>query len=188
MAVHNKFFTGCTHYFHANVLRFVNDQGHRVRGQFSHPDKVGEEKALEEMHEYMIGRWNDVVKYNDYVYHLGDVTFNYGRPFNALMSRLNGRKRLIVGNHDKLKGTSLMNWFEKVEYWKGFQEHDFACTHVPHLLPVRKCRFNVHAHTHQNFMDELYYINVCSDVRDHTPVHLDQILKEIAQAKRKLNK
>jgi len=172
--VHEKFFISDTHFFHANILKFVNELGHRIRSFHN----------LEEMHELMIQRWNSVVKDNDYVYHLGDVTFQYHGAFNNLMSRLKGRKRLIVGNHDKIWNVNLQRWFEKADVWKGFKEGNFTASHFPmRLESLRDGAFNVHGHIHQNHMDDLHYINVSVEVRDYIPVHYDQILKEIAKVK-----
>lgn len=177
--VHEKFFISDTHFFHANILKFVDDNGQRIR-PFS---------SLEEMHEYMIQRWNSVVKDQDYVYHLGDVTFRYDGPFNNLMSRLKGQKRLIIGNHDKIWNPSLQRWFQKADTWKGFKEGNFTATHHPHILSgLRDGDFNVHGHIHQNHMDDLHYINVSVEVRDYTPVHWDQIQKEIRFALANLRK
>ena len=52
------------HFFHKNVLGFLDDDGVPIRGQF---------ESLEAMHEYMVAQWNEVVKPKDKVYHLGDV-------------------------------------------------------------------------------------------------------------------
>lgn len=138
----------------------------------------------DEMHEYMVEKWNSVVKENDNVYHLGDVTFAYHYSFKELMGRLKGRKRLILGNHDKIKGTCLMDYFEKVELWKGFHFKDkrpsFTASHMPlRLESLRDGGFNVHGHTHNSSLDDPHYINVSVEVRDYTPVHLDQIHAEM---------
>lgn len=176
--IHEKFFISDTHFFHSNILKFINDQGKRIR-PFS---------SLEEMHEYMIEKWNSVVKDNDYVYHLGDVTFQYHGAFNNLMSRLKGRKRLIVGNHDKIWNPALQKNFEKVEFWKGFSSKGeegrggFTASHMPlRLDSLRDGVFNVHGHIHQNMMEDKHYINVSVEVRDYTPVHIEEIIKEIAK-------
>lgn len=168
--IHEKWFISDTHFFHGNILKFTDDEGDRIR-PFS---------SIEEMHEIMIANWNSVVRDNDYVYHLGDVTFNYGKEFNTLMSRLRGRKRLILGNHDKIKGTNLMDWFEKVELWKGFKEHNFTVAHMK--LPLNSLRdgaFLVHGHTHQNIDPNPRYINMCVETRGYIPTHIDQICEEI---------
>lgn len=166
----DKWFTSDTHFFHTNILKFIDDQGHRIRPFDS----------LEEMHEMMIERWNSHVKDRDYVYHLGDVTFQYHGAFNNLMSRLKGKKRLIVGNHDKIWNPALIANFEKADLWKGFHEGNFTCSHMP--LPLDSLRdgaYNVHGHLHQRMKVDKHYINVCVEVRDYYPVSYDQILLEI---------
>lgn len=179
MPVHEKWFISDTHFFHTNMLKFVDDKGHRIRPFDS----------LEDMHELMIKNWNSVVGPNDYVYHLGDVTFQYHGAFNNLMHRLNGDKRLIIGNHDKVKQAGLLNHFSKAMIWHGFKEEDFTATHFPHRLEsLRDGHFNVHGHIHQAHLEDPHYINVSVEVRDYTPVHMDTILKEIKEAKRLLAK
>lgn len=162
---HDKWFISDTHFFHANILRFTDDEGNRIRPFDS----------LEEMHEYMIAKWNSVVKDNDYVYHLGDVTFQYHGAFNNLMHRLRGKKRLIVGNHDKIWNPGLMQHFEKADLWKGFKEYNFTASHF--MLKEGTFRdgdYNVHGHIHQN-KSNLPYINVCVEQNDYTPVNIDEI-------------
>ncbi len=57
--------------------------------------------SLEEMHEYMINKWNSRVRPGDEVMILGDFSIGKGTETNEILARLNGRKFLIVGNHDK---------------------------------------------------------------------------------------
>lgn len=168
--IHEKWFISDTHFLHANILKFKRADGSPAR----------DFPSLKDMDEHMIKQWNSVVGVNDYVYHLGDVTFQYHGLFNEIMSCLNGRKRLIVGNHDKIWNPNLMRWFEKADLWKGFKECNFTCTHMPNRLDgLRDGKFNVHGHTHHNSINDPHYINVCVEVRDYTPVNLDTILAEI---------
>ncbi len=170
--IHEKWFISDTHFGHSNMLKFKRDDGTPVR----------DFKDTFEMDETMVQNWNSVVKDNDYVYHLGDVTFRYDGYFNNIMSRLKGKKRMLVGNHDKLQNPNLFRWFEKVEYWKGFPKENFTITHVPHIIDkIRDGEFNVHGHTHQTNEPDPRHINVCVEVRDYTPVHMDTILEEIKQ-------
>lgn len=170
MAIADKWFISDTHFFHTNIIKFVDDAGKRIRPW----------DTLEDMHEYMIKQWNSVVKDQDYVYHLGDVTFQYHGAFNNLMSRLKGKKRLIVGNHDKIWNPALINNFEKADLWKGFKEHNFTASHMP--LPLKGLRdgaYNVHGHVHQRSLEDNHYINVSVEVRNYTPVSIEEIVKEI---------
>lgn len=168
--MNEKFFISDTHFFHDNMLKFTDDAGKPVR----------DFKSVNDMHGYMIEKWNSVVKENDYVYHLGDVTFQYHYAFEVLMKSLKGKKRLILGNHDRIKGTKLLDFFEKVELWKGFKEYNFTAVHIPLMLSsLRDGAYCVHGHVHQNSLNNPNYINVSVEVRDYTPVHIDTIAAEI---------
>ena len=78
------FFTSDTHFLHHNILRLANRPW----------------MTCEEMYESMIVRWNAVVKPKDEVYHLGDVSLGSVTKTVEILRRLNGRKRLLWGNHD----------------------------------------------------------------------------------------
>ena len=88
----NKFVISDTHFGHTNSWeKFKLPDGSPLRPFTSN----------EEMDETMIERWNAKVKPEDTVYHLGDVVIN--RKHLHLCNRLNGKKRLIRGNHDIFK-------------------------------------------------------------------------------------
>ena len=172
--VHEKWFISDTHFFHENIIQYCGRP-------FANADL---------MNENLVANWNKVVGEHDYVYHLGDwFVGGNDRQRNEILWSLNGKIRFIVGNHDEalLKRKSSLNRFEKIMYWKGFAENNFTATHVPHELKrLRDGAFNVHGHIHNNMEDDLHYINVCVEHRDYTPVHMDQILLEIKENKRKL--
>ena len=54
---------------------------------------------IEEMDEAIIDRWNSRVKNDDTVYIIGDLVWESSDP-TKYISRLNGKKVLIAGNHD----------------------------------------------------------------------------------------
>lgn len=166
MSVHDKWFISDTHFFHANILKFVDAAGNKIRPFTS----------LEEMHEILIENWNSVVKDNDYVYHLGDVTFRYDGAFNALMHRLKGKKRLIIGNHDKIWNPALINNFEKADLWKGFKEYNFTASHFPmEREALRDGAYSVHGHIHQNKSPKSHQFNVSVEAINYTPINIDEI-------------
>lgn len=150
-------------------------------------------KSTLEMHTTMLLNHNNVVKDGDYVYWVGDVTLKYHKEFRELMSQFKGKKRLILGNHDKIKGTNLLDWFEKVELWKGFADKDvdgcgFTMSHIPlRLDSLRDGAFNVHGHTHANILADPHYINVCVENWDYTPIHFDTIFEIIRDRKKDLD-
>jgi calcineurin-like phosphoesterase family protein len=169
--IHEKWFTSDTHFFHENIIKFCN------RPFLSAAD----------MNKTLIHNWNKVVGPNDFVYHLGDVFIGGTEEERCeVLYALNGRKRLIIGNHDEslMKQKGLMV-FEKISLWKGFRNEGFTCSHIPQELKrLRDGSCNAHGHTHTDIEEDKHYINVCVDVRNFTPVHMDQILIEVREAVR----
>jgi calcineurin-like phosphoesterase family protein len=87
------------------------------------------------------------VKKDDTVWHLGDVCLG-GRDKLAVMASLNGRKKLVLGNHDSYPRDCYTPHFAKI---LGAAEwHDCILTHVP-VHPCQlatRYRLNVHGHMH----------------------------------------
>ena len=126
------FVTSDTHYWHHNVLKFEPEAR-----PFS---------SVEEMNEVLVDRWNAVVTKRDLVWHLGDVCF--GRIENLeILSRLNGQKKLVLGNHDTHPAHVYLKYFRDV---KACVPYDGCLlSHVP-IHPSQFYRFeaNVHGHLH----------------------------------------
>lgn len=80
-----RYFTSDLHLFHSLVYK-------KYRSNFS---------SIEDMHTDLVSRWNRQVKAKDIVYILGDVTFGKLEETKEIISKLNGRKILIRGNHDE---------------------------------------------------------------------------------------
>ena len=154
-----------THFGHNNILKFKDKDSNPIRPGFS---------STEEMDEHMIECWNNVVKDGDIVYHLGDVFFDNG---HTVLSRLKGRKRLLLGNHDNGKSKHLQDNFQKVLLWRMFPEFGLLLTHVPvhpDSLGV-KAQKNVHGHLHQNLIADDRYINVSVECINYTPVNIETL-------------
>lgn len=168
-----KWFISDTHFFHENIIQYC-----------ARPFK-----DAQFMNEYMIDQWNKCVHPSDKVYHLGDVACGYGgddKKLGDLLSRLNGKKRLVLGNHDNAKSVALQKYFEKIELWCGQKEWGFTCSHIPlplnHLRGGAHMTCNVHGHIHNALEEDPHYINMCVEHRLYAPTHLDQILKEVKKA------
>ena len=171
-----------THFRHANILKFTDGKtGELIRGnRFADVDA---------MDEHMIERWNSVVKTGDIVYHLGDVVMGDHEWFKRNWPRLNGSKRLIVGNHDDVKFLASGGFFQKVSMWRMFPEFGLMLSHVPlhtsNLLRLKEkggrwpedteSLLNIHGHIHQNPSPEGPYRNVSVEAIDYTPVHIEEL-------------
>lgn len=51
--------------------------------------------------EDVISSWNSVVGTDDVVWHLGDLTLKHAAEIADILGHLNGRIRLVLGNHDR---------------------------------------------------------------------------------------
>lgn len=92
-------FTSDTHFWHENILRYCNRPF----------------KTISEMNEELIRRWNETVPGEGVVFHLGDFAFGGSKEWNDVISRLNGKIYLILGNHDmKQIKQGFMQRFEHV--------------------------------------------------------------------------
>ena len=162
----NYWFTSDTHFFHKNIIHYCGRP-------FS---------SVEEMNEVLVENWNKVVKPGDVVYHLGDVAMGYkSGELEALWPRLNGSKRLIVGNHDEIPYLSKGGFFKKVKMWRVWNDKPLLFTHVPvhessiHERILDVGGVNVHGHTHNNGSPEGPYKCVCVELTNYTPVNLEEL-------------
>jgi len=76
--------------------------------------------GYQEMNDYMVKQWNAKVTPKDEVYILGDFSISKVTATESILKKLNGKKHLIIGNHDKFLGdkqfdTSLFRWIKPYE-------------------------------------------------------------------------
>lgn len=77
--------------------------------------------------EWFINTWNTKVRKCDLVIHLGDVAFN--EEGLRTLSFLNGRKILVLGNHDTLPMQSYKQYFAEV--YQYYRYKDILLSHAP---------------------------------------------------------
>lgn len=168
-----------THFGHENIIRYC--------------DRPYQDAPT--MDYDMIDRWNSVVKPQDKVYHLGDVYMGLRKETaDSIFSKLQGHKRLILGNHDNGKDQILQKYFEKIDMWRMFPEFKLLLTHVPvhestlrvmvddnpdhkegDCGVVKRQLWNVHGHIHQNKAPSDYHKCVCVEQINYTPIHIEEL-------------
>lgn len=169
-----------THFSHTNIWQlFKADDGSPARPFHSN----------EEMNERMVEEWNRRVRPTDHVYHLGDVTMARGhqtRDIDIIMGRLNGHKRIVLGNHDQLARDWYPRWFEKIKASNVLDGLLF--THIPvHPESLGRFKVNVHGHTHLRSVltsphhPDPRYINVCVEQTNYAPVSLEELKQRVVQ-------
>ena len=172
--MNNRFLCSDHHFFHGNILTFCPD---------SRPfDNV------DEMNEEIIKRHNAMISPKDIVYFVGDVVMG-GKKNLPIVSRLNGTKKLIAGNHDAVRSgmSEYLQYFDCVEAVREFGRKLAITSHYPvppQQLEVRY-KINIHGHTHQNYVllvdgsiDPRYY-NVCLDANNLMPTPWEDIMKHV---------
>jgi len=163
----NIFLISDTHFGHENMYKFTGLDGLRVRARFANAS---------EGDEYMIQAWNQTVKPQDHVYHLGDVAFG---PI-GIVQKLNGHKRLVLGNHDfeKMQGYHTVG-FQKIYGMKRLGA--LWLTHAP-LHPEQiggKVLGNVHGHIHERSSPVGQYFNVSVERIGYTPIALEAVIAQL---------
>ena len=159
----NVFLISDTHFGHVGATKWMDSDGVKIRPWDS----------IEEMDAALIENWNSVVKQEDKVYHLGDVSMTH-RPLE-LLSQLNGKKILIKGNHDTQKLKYYTPHFYDIR--GAYELAGMLLTHVP-VHDSQKYRYeaNVHGHLHNNKIDDPWYINVSVEQINYTPISLEEII------------
>jgi calcineurin-like phosphoesterase family protein len=173
------FLVSDTHFGHAGVCRFVRNDG---------VTKLRPWDTAEEMDEFMVKAWNERVRPNDKVYHLGDVVIN--RKALGIMRRLNGDKVLIRGNHDIFKDTDYREHFRELRAYHVM--NGMILSHIPiHSESLGRFGVNIHGHTHANrvmmpgfngkitdIVDVRYHC-VCVEQTDFAPILFEDVVRRI---------
>jgi len=173
------FLVSDTHFGHAGVCRFVRNDGVTKLRPWTDPA---------EMDEAMVAAWNERVRPNDKVYHLGDVVIN--RKALGIMRRLNGDKVLIRGNHDIFKDTDYREHFRELRAYHVM--NGMILSHIPiHSESLGRFGTNIHGHLHANrvmmpgfngkitdIVDVRYHC-VCVEQTDFAPILFEDVIRRI---------
>lgn len=152
-------------------------------------------ETFEEHDEHIINSWNSVVGKRDVTWILGDITMEKVGPY-SLLNRLNGIKKVILGNHDEPQHVpellKYVNSVCSVQYKKVKDGPNIIFSHIPIHPKELEYRFNinVHGHTHLNRVQNGFfksivhgkfdkrYINVCAEMIDYKPKLLEELLND----------
>ncbi|MCC4300258.1 metallophosphoesterase [Aurantimonas coralicida] len=163
------FFTADTHFGHRGIIAMCDRPFYDV----------------EDMDEGLIRRWNDRVRKSDIVYHLGDFTMGAtaGRG-REIFDRLNGRKHLIIGNHDREKVRTLP--------WASPPRDRLMLRHPEEKMPVVLDHYalrtwpslhhgaiHLYGHSHGSLPGIGRSVDVGVDVWNYTPVTLNEIRRTL---------
>ena len=159
---HRIFFTSDTHFSSERTLRFS-------RRPFA---------DVEEMNNTIVQNWNQIVRPEDEVYHIGD----FGDL--SFVNKLNGKIHLILGNYEQenTKNTplyldELKNIFADVSKNKVINLKDGSSLYMAHKpSECRKDMFCAFGHIHGLKKVNYFGLNVGVDANHFKPLSEDDIL------------
>ncbi len=170
----NIFFTSDLHFFHQNIIQFCN----RPYG------------SVEHMNESLIENWNKVVTPIDTVWVLGDVSFGKVKATEEILRRLNGRKHLITGNHDRKGHCEKLDWslyFDSQHDYLRLKanNHKFVLCHFP-FHSWERGYINLHGHTHGTYTSKYMQHDVGVDSNNYAPISLEDVVSRALSKENKI--
>lgn len=175
------------HYFHNNIIKYCN----RPYKDFHH------------MNEMLIMNYNEKITTTDTVLWLGDCFFTKEQSSRkSIMNRLNGKKILLRGNHDKKISDLMFNdlGFETIydtHFLDKIENHLVRYSHFPHYElegdqryrnlrpPIENNVTLIHGHTHEkNKINSKNHIHVGVDAWEYGPALYNEILNLLNEIKK----
>jgi calcineurin-like phosphoesterase family protein len=188
MSKETIWFTSDLHFSHKNIIKYSTNRKKELNLE------ENDDEILKKHDEALIRRWNFTIKKHDIVYILGDFSFASSDETKKILGKLNGKKHLIIGNHDgSCRG--LENYFVSVSQIKEvtfkkslypFLEENMHCVmcHFPMIAWNRRMHgaVMVHGHCHGS-LDEINKqseelrvdIGFDSKLADYGIVNLEQL-------------
>jgi calcineurin-like phosphoesterase family protein len=179
-------FTGDTHFGHANVINYTNRPFRDEGGQ---PD-------VRAMDEALIKRWNTIVAPSDCIYHLGDFALATEERIEHILARLHGQKFLILGNHDKTIRASRslqsrFGWVRDLAEIKiddptarGGKQSITLCHYAMRVWNKSHYgAWQLYGHSHGSLPDDprARGLDVGTDTNDYTPISYEAVRDRMAR-------
>lgn len=169
-----NYYIADTHFGHENVIKFSK----RPFGD------------VEEMDKFIMDAWNEVVGKDDDIYILGDLVYRSNKSYSYYLSKLSGKKHLIVGNHDRamLKDKEAMSYFESVDDLTMIHDDGIKIVlcHYPLLewSGFYRNSYHIHGHIH-NIHNEAFAtlrnmeraLNAGAEIINYTPCSFKELMK-----------
>ena len=171
-----NYYISDTHFGHENIMHLCNRPF----------------KNVEEQDETLINNWNAKVRNEDNIYILGDFCFRSGKSPKYYLEKLNGKKTLIIGNHDQIimkNIRELSGYFEEITPYKEIKDDGdkIILCHYPMAEWNGYFHDTLHfyGHIHNNVKNKAYEImkdlnnayNVGADILEFAPQTKEKIIE-----------
>lgn len=157
------------HFSHKNIIKFDNRPF----------------DSVEKMNEYMTQRHNETVRPEDTVYFLGDFSFNRKLAAQQIKA-LNGRKILILGNHDDTRNKAFIEQFDEVHQYlkRKLFDQDVVMFHYPIAEWDKMHHGAIHFHGHVHGKDMHIggrIFDVYASGNDLTPYNMEELVEKMLE-------
>ena len=157
---------------------------------------------VEEMNEALITNYNNTVGEDDICIWVGDCFWRNKKLARTIMSRLNGKKILVLGNHDTGRESMMNLGFDWAcyEMTLRIEQQSVTIKHYPlrwpwwkrwwgrkpkpkywNRMPKDRGQWHIHGHTHSSVKYDGKQIHVGVDAWKYKPVSINQIAKRIRE-------
>jgi len=177
------FVTSDLHFGHSNIIRYCNRpqlQKSDLKEDRNWINKDIAHERAKEMDSYLIDSWNSVVGDNDMVIIVGDFCLcRTPKVIQSYLDKLNGKKILVLGNHDYLSTKDYISTGFQIVTTAFFYPdiNGAVCVHDPTERLVDPDRLFLTGHVHNLWKEQGNAINVGVDVRDFKPVLVDTLIE-----------
>lgn len=169
------YITSDLHFGHTNILRYCKNTR-----PFS---------SVQEMNQKIIDNWNNKISKQDVVYLLGDISFDKPSKTISFLNDLNGKLRLIVGNHDGDKYLKEKEFCDRFDWIKLYNEENIFGNHIVMMhfpiLEWNKKHYNsimLHGHCHSRnnqILDCLRYDVGIDGSPDFSPYNFSELIDDM---------
>ncbi len=172
------YFTSDHHFGHKNIIKFSDRPF----------------KDVDEMDEFLIQKWNEKVRPEDEVYHLGDVGLSSSGKLRKILERLNGKIYLINGNHEKSAQAChtrfewIKDYYELVIPDKDFERGEQMIVLFHYAMIEWNAShwgtYHLYGHSHGSLLDDpkSLSIDIGVDCHDFSPLSYE-VVKAIKKTK-----
>lgn len=165
------YFTADLHIGHKNILKLSN----RPFGDIDHHDDT------------IIDNYNSIVSSNDVCYILGDIAWNQSyETYKSIFNRLNGKKFIILGNHDNKQNLIRCQKEGLIESVKENQilqigSDKIFLSHFPYRewSGFYKGSYHIYGHVHCTLPDYKQSTDCGVDAWEYGPVSWEEIKEYI---------
>ena len=170
----NTWITSDLHFGHANIMKFCPKTRARFNGD------------VNKMNEMMVREWNTFIQPEDLVYILGDVAFLPAAKAVELVSRCNGSKVLVAGNHDRklLQSEEFRDLFVSIHDYLDlrYDGHKIVMFHYPiaewDQVHKGSLHFHGHLHGHKSGLETFRCLDVGMDATGQVVISMQQAINK----------